>query len=75
MAHDPRRLLQFAQLVESGLIMQNQYFHQRGPRELKVAAYMVVAMVLVYVFVITWPASLAFVLVLSVWFLTRKSNG
>lgn len=49
--------------------------HQRGDADLKSIICIIAAIVVVSLFVITWPASLALSLVLLMWFCSRKSDS
>ncbi len=48
---------------------------QRGQAEIKQLVCFLAAVLVIYLFVITWPASFAFVLALLLWFFTRDSKS
>jgi hypothetical protein len=53
---------------------QHQKQRQREETEAKLTLYGIAAVLVVPLFMITWPASLAFLLVFLVWFFTRNSR-
>jgi len=58
--------------TSNGARPPTRHVHHSGPGDFKISAYAAIVIAALYLFVITWPVSLAFVLVLMVWFFSRK---
>lgn len=50
----------------------SRHLHHGGPSDFAISMYVAIVIAVLYLLVKTWPVSLAFVLVLTVWLLSRK---